>query len=112
MTTPPKNAESDTPIVKTWSIETIELINSLTPNIKQKSYDPDWFLLRQRFERFEAQYKQLERELSTARYDAMTKAAEIVAMQRNTCVVYSDVRTAINQCKGAILYARDKKGVK
>ncbi len=35
---------------KKWSEKTMELINSLTPDIKGKALDPDWFLLRQRFE--------------------------------------------------------------
>lgn len=38
---------------KTWSEETMLLINKLTPNIKGKSFDPDWFLLRERFEKID-----------------------------------------------------------
>lgn len=52
---------SDTP-TKSWSVETIELINALTPNIKSKSFDPDWFLLRQRLERFEQQLSAMTKE--------------------------------------------------
>lgn len=33
-----------------WSTETMMTINRLTPDIKDKRADPDWFLLRQRFE--------------------------------------------------------------
>ena len=40
-----------------WTIETMRIINELTPNIKGKAFDPDWFLLRQRFEEFEEAYK-------------------------------------------------------
>lgn len=54
-------SNSDTP--KSWTDETIELINALTPNIKQKSFDPDWFLLRQRFERYERDNNQLRDDL-------------------------------------------------
>lgn len=38
----------------TWAEETMLIINKLTPNIKGKGFDPDWFMLRQRFEQFEA----------------------------------------------------------
>ena len=37
-----------------WSLETMALINKLTPDIKGKAFDPDWFLLRNRLEQFEA----------------------------------------------------------
>jgi len=36
-----------------WTLETMRIINDLTPNIKGKAFDPGWFLLRQRFEAFE-----------------------------------------------------------
>ncbi len=36
-----------------WTLETMQIINKLTPEIKDKAFDPDWFLLRQRFEQFE-----------------------------------------------------------
>ena len=36
-----------------WSAETMKIINRMTPDIKGKAFDPDWFLLRQRFEDFE-----------------------------------------------------------
>jgi hypothetical protein len=39
----------------TWAEETMLLINKLTPDIKGKAFDPDWFLLRQRLEQFEAE---------------------------------------------------------
>lgn len=37
----------------TWSEETMQIINKLTPDIKGKAFDIEWFLLRQRFEEFE-----------------------------------------------------------
>lgn len=37
-----------------WTLETMAIINKLTPDVKDKAFDPDWFLLRQRFEQFEA----------------------------------------------------------
>ena len=37
----------------TWTEETMQAINKLTPHIKEKAFDPDWFLLRQHFEQFE-----------------------------------------------------------
>lgn len=48
---PPKPAES--PRKLTWAEETMHMINELTPDIKGKAFDPDWFLLRQRLEEFE-----------------------------------------------------------
>ncbi|MDP2692444.1 MAG: hypothetical protein Q8O88_02255 [bacterium] len=36
-----------------WATETMMAINKLTPDIKEKSFDPDWFLLRQRLEKAE-----------------------------------------------------------
>jgi hypothetical protein len=36
-----------------WAIETMCKINDLTPDIKGKAFDPDWFLLRQRLEEAE-----------------------------------------------------------
>ena len=37
-----------------WTLETMEIINRLTPQVVGKASDPDWFLLRQRFEQMEA----------------------------------------------------------
>lgn len=39
----------------TWAEETMLCINKLTPSIEGKAFDPDWFLLRQRLEQFEAE---------------------------------------------------------
>ena len=39
----------------TWAQETMHIINTLTPDIKGKAFDPDWFLLRQRLEQIEAE---------------------------------------------------------
>lgn len=36
-----------------WAIETIEMINKLTPDVIGKAWDPGWFLLRQHLERAE-----------------------------------------------------------
>jgi hypothetical protein len=36
-----------------WTLETMQKINDLTPTITGKAFDPDWFLLRQRFEQAE-----------------------------------------------------------
>src|ERR1017187_7227169 len=41
-----------------WTIETMNIINKLTTDIKGKAFDPDWFLLRQRFEQFERKCKE------------------------------------------------------
>ena len=36
-----------------WAKETMLMINKLTPDIKGKAFDPDWFVLRQRLEAME-----------------------------------------------------------
>lgn len=33
-----------------WAMETMMMINNLTPDIKGKAFDIDWFLLRQRLD--------------------------------------------------------------
>ena len=44
---------SDGVMHPSWAEETMMLINKLTPDIKGKAFDPDWFMLRQRFEEAE-----------------------------------------------------------
>lgn len=44
----------------TWSEETMQIINKLTPDIKGKAFDIEWFLLRQRFEEFEYKANQAQ----------------------------------------------------
>jgi hypothetical protein len=46
-----------------WTKETIQIINKLTPDIKGKAFEPDWFLLRQRFEQIEEKLLLAERKL-------------------------------------------------
>jgi hypothetical protein len=50
-----------------WTIETMDLINKLTSEIKGKAFDPDWFLLRQRFEEIEYALQDRERTILTMR---------------------------------------------
>lgn len=33
-----------------WATKTMDMINKLTPDIKGKAFDPDWFLLREKLE--------------------------------------------------------------
>jgi hypothetical protein len=33
-----------------WTRDTMQMINALTPNIKEKAFDPGWFALRQHLE--------------------------------------------------------------
>ena len=44
-----------------WTLETMRIINELTPKISEKAFDPDWFLLRQRFEQLEDALRDRER---------------------------------------------------
>lgn len=50
-------AAPETPPDHPWTIETMRIINDLTSDIKGKAFDPDWFLLRQRFEAMEDRAK-------------------------------------------------------
>lgn len=46
-----------------WSMVTMATINRMTPDIKGKGFDPDWFLLRERFEAIETENEQLASEV-------------------------------------------------
>lgn len=52
--------ETETP-TPSWAVETMMLINKLTPQITDKKADPDWFLLRQRFEAIERENVELRK---------------------------------------------------
>lgn len=39
--------------VNSWAEETMQIINKLTPDIKGKAFDPDWFMLRRWLEEME-----------------------------------------------------------
>jgi len=45
--------KSQDPLSLGWAIETMIMINKLTPDIKHKAFDPGWFLLKQRLEEAE-----------------------------------------------------------
>jgi hypothetical protein len=36
-----------------WTMDVMHKINRLTPTVVGRSFDPDWFLLRQQFEQME-----------------------------------------------------------
>lgn len=55
-----------------WALETMAMINDLTPSIQRKASDPGWFLLRQRFEQVEADFERLSAE--NARLTRMMQA--------------------------------------
>lgn len=42
-----------------WASETMTMINRMTPDITGKGFDPDWFILRQRFEEVQARLNAL-----------------------------------------------------
>ena len=50
-----------------WTLETMRIINELTPKISGKAFDPDWFLLRQRFEQLEDALRDRDRFILTLR---------------------------------------------
>lgn len=54
-----------------WAEETMMEINRLTPDIKFKAFDPDWFLLRQRLEQFEDKLERLRSENQALRQAAV-----------------------------------------
>ena len=47
----------------TWTDETMSVINKLTSAIKGKAFNPEWFLLRLRFEEFERRVDAAEKKL-------------------------------------------------
>jgi hypothetical protein len=49
--------EANTTHPEEWAIETMQMINELTPNIEGKAFHPGWFLLRQRLEEAERTMK-------------------------------------------------------
>jgi hypothetical protein len=50
-----------------WTEETVRIINNITPDIKGKAFDPDWFLLLQRFEQIEDALRERDRIIATLR---------------------------------------------
>jgi hypothetical protein len=52
-----------------WTIETMRIVNELTPDIHGRAFDPDWFLLRQRFEQMEEKYSEMLELLETIEND-------------------------------------------
>lgn len=52
-----------------WTLKTMQAINDLTPDIKGKAFDVDWFLLRQRFELMEG----VLTKLTEGHWDARTE---------------------------------------
>lgn len=70
------NPAAPTPCAN-WLCETMDIINKLTPDIKGKAFNADWFLLRQRFEQRESERADLERALSAERERAEKAEAAI-----------------------------------
>jgi hypothetical protein len=75
---------------ESWSMETMKLINDLTPDILGKSQDPDWFLLRQRLEEVdqlksevEALQKQLEEKFAGVLAIRCTKHHTVPQLNKN-----------------------------
>jgi len=52
MTQPAQSSGHEFP----WAMETMQMINKMTPDIQGKALDPDWFQLRNRLEEFERAY--------------------------------------------------------
>jgi hypothetical protein len=46
----PSTLASATGSASGWAWETMMMINKMTPDIKGKAFDPDWFVLRERLE--------------------------------------------------------------
>ena|SRR5580658_5807749 len=57
-----------------WTLETMDLINRLTPEIKGKAFDPEWFLLRKRFEQIEEEVWQAKQSTSATQPIVQTQA--------------------------------------
>ena len=63
-----------------WAMETMRIINDLTPTIEGKSFDPGWFMLRQRLEQQEALTEDLLKACSAflARYNNKIVNADLL----------------------------------
>lgn len=55
------------PVKPEWALETMALINTLTPTIEGKAFNPDWFMLRQRFESMEYEVIRLRNQVKIPR---------------------------------------------
>jgi chromosome segregation ATPase len=79
-----QNELSETPTP--WAMETMQLINKLTPDVQGKAFDPDWFLLRQRLEEKERELSALKkvRDEEKARTSEATRTLAVEAIARRT----------------------------
>ena len=71
MTPSPQPNPTELEKAQPWSVKVMREINSITPMIHGKSSDPDWFLLRQRLEEYDAlesKLKEVEKERDNARH--------------------------------------------
>ena len=55
-----------------WTLGTMQMINDLTPNIQGKAFNPDWFLLRNRFDERDRELAALQKD--AARWKAWSQA--------------------------------------
>lgn len=51
----------------TWAMETMQIINAMTPEITGKAFDPEWFLLRQRLEEIGTERDSLREDVAKLR---------------------------------------------
>lgn len=56
MNEPPETDEAK----QAWSVETMRMINHVTQEIRDKAFDSDWFLLRQRLEDVDKMIQRLQ----------------------------------------------------
>jgi hypothetical protein len=50
-----------------WTLNTMDMINKMTPGITGKAFDPDWFCLRARFEQMERAFNESNLLIATLR---------------------------------------------
>lgn len=105
-----------------WSLVTMQMVNALTQDIKDKALHPGWFLLRQRFEQVEnaiATFRAQLAEANAARERAEAKCAEMTTdylayaelLHMNNLHGYDFANCAVPMCQHAIALAnKDNPG--
>lgn len=99
----------------TWTEETMLTINKLTQDIQGKAFDPDWFLLRQRFEQFEDQLPTLTQEVERLKGENAALASNVLQSKIELGKILSvsihkddvaKLRTTLAQCVEALAVAQ------
>ena len=64
-----------------WAVETMMMINKLTPQIEGKAFDPGWFVLRERLETSELEMENMALEIARLTTDLVKAHSEIYELK-------------------------------